>query len=240
MNWIKPDWPVTTNIHAAVTLRSGGLSGGAYASLNSAIHVNDEPEKVYSNRKRITKMLNLPAEPCWLQQIHGNRVINADQYTHLQQADACYSNQSATVCVVLTADCLPILLASADGRKIAAIHAGWRGLLAGVISNTVKALETTNIIAWLGPAIGADCFQVGTEIKQVFVDKSAQNVSAFRHQQQNKYLLDIYRLASIELATLGVTKIYGGGFCTLTDNERFYSYRRDGETGRMATLIWRD
>jgi YfiH family protein len=240
MNWIKPDWPAAKNIHAAVTLRSGGLSKGAFSSLNPALHVNDKPENVLANRKTISDMLNLPGAPVWLEQVHGSRVIKADQSTQLQQADASYSEQAGVVCAVMTADCLPILLATSEGDKIAAIHAGWRGLLAGVIRQTVNDLDATNIIAWLGPAIGPDCFEVGSEVKTAFVKQSANYAAGFKQKNQNKYLADIYQLATIELATMGVTQVYGGDFCTVTDNERFYSYRRDGKTGRMATLIWRD
>ena len=240
MNWIKPDWPAAKNIHAAVTLRTGGLSKGAFSSLNPALHVNDKPDNVIRNRQIISEMLNLPAAPVWLEQVHGNRAIKADQLTRVEQADASYSEQAGVVCAVMTADCLPILLATSKGDKIAAIHAGWRGLLAGVIRQTVNALDATNIIAWLGPAIGPDRFEVGSEVKNAFVEQSANFAAGFKQINQNKYLADIYRLATIELATLGVTQVYGGGFCTVTDKERFYSYRRDGETGRMATLIWRD
>ena len=240
MNWIKPDWPAAKNIHAAVTLRTGGLSKGAFSSLNPALHVNDKPENVVANRKTISDMLNLPSAPVWLEQVHGNRVIKANQSTQLQQADASYIEQAGVVCAVMTADCLPVLLATSGGDKIAAIHAGWRGLLAGIIRHTVNALDATNIIAWLGPAIGPDCFEVGSEVKTAFVKQSADFAGGFKQINQNKYLADIYQLATIELATMGVTQVYGGGFCTVTDKERFYSYRRDGETGRMATLIWRD
>ena len=240
MNWIKPDWPAAKNIHAAVTLRTGGLSKGAFSSLNPALHVNDKPENVVANRKTISDMLNLPSAPVWLEQVHGNRVIKANQSTQLQQADASYIEQAGLVCAVMTADCLPVLLATSGGDKIAAIHAGWRGLLAGIIRHTVNALDATNIIAWLGPAIGPDCFEVGSEVRNAFVKQSADFAGGFKQINQNKYLADIYQLATIELATMGVTQVYGGGFCTVTDKERFYSYRRDGETGRMATLIWRD
>ena len=240
MNWIKPDWPAAKNIHAAVTLRTGGLSKGAFSSLNPALHVNDKPENVVANRKTISDMLNLPSAPVWLEQVHGNRVIKANQSTQLQQADASYIEQAGVVCAVMTADCLPVLLATSGGDKIAAIHAGWRGLLAGIIRHTVNALDATNIIAWLGPAIGPDCFEVGSEVRNAFVKQSADFAGGFKQINQNKYLADIYQLATIELATMGVTQVYGGGFCTVTDKERFYSYRRDGETGRMATLIWRD
>jgi len=240
MNWIKPDWPAAKNIHAAVTLRTGGLSKGAFSSLNPALHVNDKPGNVLGNRKTISEMLNLPGEPIWLEQVHGNRVIKVNQLTQLEQADASYSEEVGVVCAVMTADCLPVLLATSEGDKIAAIHAGWRGLLAGVIRQTVNALDATNIIAWLGPAIGPDCFEVGCEVKTAYVKKSADFAAGFKQKNQNKYLADIYQLATIELAAMGVTQVYGGGFCTVTDKQRFYSYRRDGETGRMATLIWRD
>ena len=238
--WIKPDWPVAGNIHAAVTLRSGGLSQGAFSSLNPALHVNDRDETVQGNRKIISDMLNLPAAPVWLEQIHSDKVVKADQLTQQVQADASYTDRENTVCAVLTADCLPVLLASKDGSRVAAIHAGWRGLLAGIIANTVAALETTELIAWLGPAIGPDCFEVGAEVRDLFVNKSSAFATGFKQKQQDKYLADIYQLAKIELTSIGVTQVYGGDFCTVTDNNRFYSYRRDGETGRMATLIWRD
>lgn len=240
MNWISPDWPAAKNIHAAVTLRSGGLSQNNYQSLNLALHVNDDAESVKKNRQALTTMLNLPSQPIWLEQVHSNRVVKADRLTTIEKADASYTDQSNIICAILTADCLPILLASTDGIHIAAIHAGWRGLLAGIISNVVESLGTINVIAWLGPAIGSACFEVGKEVKTAFVCKSAQFSSAFFRTNDDKFLLDIYQLARIELATLGIHQVYGGDFCTVTDEERFYSYRRDGKTGRMATLIWRD
>jgi len=241
MTWIKPDWPVKKNIHTAVTLRPGGLSQGLFQSLNPALHVNDEAEIVLANRKIIAETLKLPSAPVWLQQVHGNRVIKINNRSISdQQADASYTNQAGIVSVVMTADCLPVLLASHDGLEIAAIHAGWRGLLSGVIANTVALFTDTPIMAWLGPAIGPDCFEVGEELKSSFVSKSNRFNGAFTQKSKNKYLADIYQLAATELAMLGITQVYGGGFCTVTDKQRFYSYRRDGETGRMATLIWRD
>ncbi len=239
MNWIKPDWPAADQIHAAVTLRTGGFSQGAYQSLNPALHVNDDAEKVYQNRQKLIQMLKLPAEPAWLQQIHSNRVISLDAEHRLQQADASYTDQPGRVCTVLTADCLPLLLCSQDGLEIAAIHAGWRGLLAGIISNTVQLFKSKAIIAWLGPAIGPDCFEVGPEVETAFTEKSIHFHSAFKPTAYNKFLADIYQLARIELSMLDIQQIYGGNFCTVSDKQRFYSYRRDGETGRMATLIWR-
>lgn len=240
MNWIKPDWPVTGNIHAATTLRTGGLSQGAFDSLNLALHVNDEAENVLKNRKTVLQMLDLPSEPVWLNQVHGHRAVNASHRNKIEEADASYTDEAGVVCGVLTADCLPVLLASKDGSKIAAIHAGWRGLLAGVIGHTVNLLGTIDCIAWLGPAIGIDRFEVGAEVRDVFLKKNTRFSIAFRQKGEGKYLVDIYQLATIELASIGIFQVYGGGFCTLRDKDRFFSYRRDGETGRMATLIWRD
>ncbi len=239
-HWIEPDWPVANNIHAATTLRSGGISQGRFSSLNLAYHVNDQTKNVRENRKIITKMLDIPAEPIWLEQIHSNRVVKINHKTGIERADASFTNLANTACIILTADCLPILLASTNGSIIAAIHAGWRGLLSGIISNTVTALGSNKLIAWLGPAIGANCFEVGKEVKDQFVAKSAIFNDAFKQKNQQHYLADIYQLATLELASLGITQVYGGGFCTVTDRQRFFSYRRDGKTGRMATLIWRD
>jgi YfiH family protein len=158
----------------------------------------------------------------------------------LQQADAAYADESGVVCAVMTADCLPVLVCSTDGMQVAAIHAGWRGLLAGVIGNTVAAMQRQNLLVWLGPAIGPDCFEIGAEVRDAFLEKSAAYSSAFKEQGGGKCLADIYQLARIELAGLGITDVYGGTHCTVTEHERFYSYRRDTQTGRMATLIWRD
>lgn len=244
MNWIEPDWPVAKNIHAAVTLRTGGVSQGAFNSLNPALHVNDDSKRVLSNRKTIVDMLNLPADPVWLEQIHSNQVVNVDKFSKkLIQADASYTHQPNIVCGVLTADCLPILLSASSKQKptkVAAIHAGWRGLLSGIISQTITVFNESDIIAWLGPAIGPNCFEVGHEVQQMFVNKSNKYSAAFKQKNKDKFLADIYKIAKIELASQGVSKVYGGDLCTFTDSKNFYSYRRDGETGRMATLIWRD
>lgn len=238
-HWITPDWPAPANIHAATTLRTGGVSVAPYNSLNPATHVGDDLACVTENRHRIKTMLALPAEPVWLEQTHSNIVINAAKTTTLQQADASYSDAAGVVCAVMTADCLPLLMCSTDGKKIAAIHAGWRGLLAGIITNTVKALATTEVLVWLGPAISATCFEVGAEVREAFVSKSSAFDSAFTQTKPDKYLADIYQLARIELAEQGIHAVYGGDFCTVTEQERFYSYRRDTQTGRLATLIWR-
>jgi YfiH family protein len=239
-HWLTPDWPAPANIHAATTLRTGGVSGGAYAGLNPAMHVGDDAELVKQNRQIIKELLALPGDPVWLEQIHSNRAVPAVASEPLQQADASYTAESGVVCAVLTADCLPLLVCSADGSEVAAIHAGWRGLLAGVIGNTVSAIRNSDLFVWLGPAIGPDCFEVGAEVRNAFLEKSAAFMTAFKQQDNGKWLADIYQLARIDLAMLGIDKVYGGGFCTVTEQERFYSYRRDKQTGRMATLIWRE
>jgi hypothetical protein len=222
-----------------MTLRNGGVSKPPFASLNPATHVGDDLKAVLANRLIIKELLNLPTEPVWLEQSHSNRVICADQSLE-NHADASFTTQTGVVCVVLTADCLPLLFCSEDGEKIAAVHAGWRGLLNGIISQTVSALQTNRLLVWLAPAIGANCFEVGSEVRDAFIAKNAQFTHAFVPHSTGKWLADIYQLARIELLDLGVTKIYGGEFCTMTDAQRFYSYRRDAQTGRMATLIWKD
>ncbi len=248
--WLEPDWPAPANIHAATTLRTGGVSQGAYSSLNPATHVSDDSGRVRQNRQIISEMLELPTEPIWLDQVHSSRAVKAANPPYpplqkggrgdLQQADASYTNEAGVVCAVMTADCLPLLVCSADGAHVAAVHAGWRGLLAGVISNTIDAMQTQDLLVWLGPAIGPDCFEVGAEVRDAFLEKSAAFNEAFKAQSNDKWLADIYQLARIELAALDITNVYGGTHCTVTEHERFYSYRRDTQTGRMATLIWRE
>ncbi len=241
MNWLKPDWPLPKGVHAAVTLRTGGVSGGSYASLNPAGHVLDDPKHVAENRLIIKTMLQLPAEPIWLQQVHGVTVVRADQAEPLTQADASYTEHSGIVCTVLTADCLPLLFCGDHGRVIAAAHAGWRGLQAGVIAQTIKHMHCRDVQVWLGPAIGPANFIVGTEVFNAFVGNNSANKSAFRSSGPEKWLTDIYQLARLNLAELGIDQIYGGGLCTVADPLRFYSYRRDGAaSGRMASMIWRD
>ncbi|MEQ1528446.1 MAG: peptidoglycan editing factor PgeF [Methylococcaceae bacterium] len=239
-HWLTPDWPAPSDIYAATTLRTGGVSLPPYQSLNPAAHVGDNIDSVISNRQRISDMLNLPTDPFWLEQIHSNQVIEVNANSMRGQiADAAYTKDSGVVCAVMTADCLPLLVCSPDAKAIAAIHAGWRGLLSGIISNTLSAMHCDNYLVWLGPAIGPNCFEVGPEVRDAFVQKSTDFSYAFRSQQNGKWLADIYQLAKIELTGLGVTAIYGGNFCTVTDSQCFYSYRRDQQTGRMATLIWR-
>lgn len=241
MNWIKPDWPLPAHVHAAVTLRNGGVSIGSYASLNPASHVSDQPAHVQANRDIIKQMLQLPAEPVWLQQAHGVQVVKADQVQGLLEADASFSDQTGTVCAVLTADCLPVLFCGDDGAVIAAAHAGWRGLQAGVIEQTLLAMRCRDVSIWLGPAIGPDNFEVGDDVRDAFIADNSKTQAAFKTHGPGKWLADIYQLAKLQLSELGIEQIYGGGYCTVADEQRFYSYRRDGAaTGRMASLIWRD
>ncbi len=239
-HFLIPDWPAPINIHAATTLRTGGFSEGLYASLNPATHVQDDPGLVLQNRQLIKALLNLPSEPVWLEQIHSTIAVDAATTRLLPQADASYTTKPGVVCAVMTADCLPILVCDVDGTQIAAIHAGWRGLLAGVIGNTLAAMHKSDWLVWLGPAIGPECFEVGSDVRDAFVEKSPQFDMAFTKQSNGQWLADIYQLARVDLAAQGIDRIYGGNFCTVTDLERFYSYRRDRQTGRMATLIWRD
>lgn len=241
MNWIKPDWPLPASVHAAITLRTGGVSTGGYASLNPAAHVDDDPAHVQTNRSLIRRMLQLPSEPVWLQQVHGTRVVKADLCTGSEEADASFTDRAGVVCAVLTADCLPLLFCGNDGDVIGAAHAGWRGLAAGVIERTVTTMNCANVSVWLGPAIGPDSFEVGDDVRSAFVARDEAAAAAFSASRTGKWLADIYLLARIKLQALGIDRIYGGDFCTVRDAQRFYSYRRDGAaTGRMASLIWRD
>ena len=237
-NWITADWPSPANIHALTTLRTGGVSQGEFSSLNPADHVSDNLHHVLANRQCIKNMLDLPSDPVWLQQTHSIKVVCADQVTVYPEADASYTDKINIVCSVLTADCLPVLLCDQQGTMVAAIHGGWRGLLNGIIENTLVKMPGVKLIAWLGPAIGVHCFEVGNEVRIAFINKSSHLSSAFKKQRNGKYLADIYQIARILLNNAGVRHIYGGGFCTVSDKQRFFSYRRDGQTGRMVSLIW--
>ena len=237
-HWIIPDWPAPLNVRAATTLRTGGFSQAEFSSLNPADHVQDNLAHVFKNRQKITRMLGLPSDPVWLQQTHSVDVICAGQTGQALFADASYTHQKNVVCTVLTADCLPVLLCDLQGTTVAAIHGGWRGLLNGIVENSVAKMPDTEIVAWLGPAIGPYCFEVGQDVYDLFIKKSRQFTGVFTQQSRDKYLADIYQIARITLNNAGVQKIYGGQFCTVTETERFFSYRRDGQTGRMATLIW--
>jgi YfiH family protein len=240
--WITPEWPAPGTVHAAATLRTGGVSKGPFASLNLGSHVGDEPAAVDENRRRVRAMLRLPSAPAWLNQVHGTRVVEAHQHATPPTADAAFARNSRQVCVVLTADCLPVLLCDREGTRVAAAHAGWRGLADGVLRASVEALDTPaqRLMAWLGPAIEQDAFEVGAEVRDRFITTDAANATAFRANERGRWQADLYDLARRELARLGVDAVYGGGFRCFGDRERFFSYRRDGQTGRLATMIWLD
>lgn len=236
-NLIFPDWPAPSNVKAIQTTRQGGLSTGLYASLNLGDHVGDDPRAVAANRQRLSPFV--PTEPVWMRQIHGTRVIDAAQASCLPEADSAFARTPDTICCVMTADCLPLLLCDKGGKVVAAAHAGWRGLLDGVIEAAISAMRLPGIdlLAWLGPAIGPDAFEVGPEVREAFIHKDAGAETAFKRHGE-KWLADLYLLARQRLQKMGVHQIYGGDFCTYSDAHRFYSYRRDQVTGRMASLIW--
>jgi hypothetical protein len=241
LDFIIPNWPAPANVVALQTTRLGGVSSAPFDSLNLGAHVNDDPIAVAKNRQLLSPYL--PNEPVWVNQVHGIEVIDAAQSACLQNADASFTTKPNVVCVTMTADCLPVLLCDKAGTVVAAVHAGWRGLCDGVIEAAVNKLpvEHSEILAWLGPAIGPNAFEVGSEVRAQFIAKDAQAASAFQ-TNGNKWLGDIYQIARQRLNYLGVTQIYGGSvnedFCTYTDATRFYSFRRDDVTGRMASLIW--
>lgn len=233
-----PDWPAPENVKALQTTRKGGYSVAPYASLNLGSHVGDNPLVV--NRNRMLLEPFMPSEPVWLNQVHGIKVADVGHAGCLPQADASVSTHRGAVCVVMTADCLPVLLCDEQGSVVGAAHAGWRGLCEGVIEQTVHAMKvpSTNLMAWLGPAIGPAAFEVGEEVRAAFVAQQPQAATAFVPGAEGKWLADIYQLARLRLSASGINRIYGAGLCTFSDPERFYSYRRDGATGRMGTFIW--
>ncbi len=238
--FILPDWPAPANVRAVVTTRIGGVSRAPYDSFNLATHVGDDPAAVRENRARLQTALALPAEPLWLKQVHGVTVVDAAQTGAEPEADGAFAAQPGAVCAVLTADCLPVLLCNRAGTKVAVLHAGWRGLAGGVIEAGAEVLSVpgSELLAWLGPAIGSEVFEVGPEVRTAFIQHDAQAAQAFRAAREGKYLADIYLLARQRLQRLGVAAVYGGGFCTVAERARFFSYRRDGATGRMASLVW--
>ncbi|MGE5470864.1 MAG: peptidoglycan editing factor PgeF [Bacteroidota bacterium] len=233
-----PDWPAPAHVRAVQTLRTGGCSAAPWDSFNLGDHVGDAAAQVASNRAVLRRQL--PGEPLWLEQVHGTAVADADSSAGRPQADAAIARQAGKVCAVMTADCLPVLFCDRAGTVVAAAHAGWRGLLAGVLETSLAkmAVPPGEILAWLGPAIGPASFEVGDEVRAAFVAHDPAATAAFRAHRSGKWLADIYTLARQRLDDAGVTSISGGGLCTVSDARRFFSYRRDGVTGRMATLIW--
>jgi len=244
LSGLCPQWPAPVNVHAVSTLRSGGVSTGPYQGLNLGDHVGDVPGSVSENRRRLQRALRLPSAPAWLSQVHGTTVVDAARpgsvATGFPQADATMTTEVGIVCAVLTADCLPLVLCDRQGTRVAAVHAGWRGLAAGIIERTVEALDVPalELLVWMGPAIGPTAFEVGTEVRERFTVHDPASQQAFQPGNQDRYLADITLLARQRLQRLGIEAIYGGRWCTYSQPESFYSYRRDGDTGRMATLIW--
>ena len=247
MKHITPDWPVPGNILALSTTRRGGVSNAPYDSLNVGDHVGDDPMAVAANRRRLLKDLPPGSRLNWLSQVHGTDVVEAGAaVAAIPEADASWSRTPGQACLVMTADCLPVLFCSAQGDVVAAAHAGWRGLLGGVLERTVEAMacEPGALLAWLGPAIGSEAFEVGAEVRDAFLDAAVHGQhdvidACFSpiEVSSGQFLCNLYALARARLATLGVTRTYGGDFCTYRATSEFFSYRRDGQTGRMVTLI---
>lgn len=243
LGWIIPDWPAPAGVNAVCTTRHGGESQPPFDSLNLGDHVGDNALTVAANRQRIGDVLHLPAEPLWLEQVHGTAVSNTDTVDAdgYPQADASVALKPDQVSIIMTADCLPVLFCDRAGTRVASAHAGWRGLCEGVLENTLKQLDCAadDVLVWLGPAIGAEQFEVGDEVRAAFMQHDSAAEAAFiAGEQPGKWLADIYLLARQRLQQQGIEHIYGGGLCTVSDSERFFSYRRDGQTGRMASLIW--
>lgn len=272
---IRPDWPAPLGVSALVSTREGGASSGLWRGLNLGDHVGDDPEAVQANRATLQQALPEGTAIQWLRQVHGTGVVRASRGVAMPEADACWTDEPGIACAVLTADCLPVLFCDRSATVVAAAHAGWRGLCAGVLEATVAALpvDPGELLAWLGPAIGPTAFEVGPEVRDAYVGaaRAAAAAAGAAHvvealaalpttegdaasgyaaaaeteilaafipaARPDHYLLDLYALARIRLREAGVGVVYGGGFCTLSDPRRFYSYRRDGTTGRMASLI---
>jgi len=248
VEFIRATWDqAPANVGSLMTLRGGGVSAAPYddgcggGGLNLGTHVGDDPACVQHNRRLLRQVL--PAEPAWLSQVHGTRVVDAATAGSIPaSADASIATQPGVVCAVLTADCLPVLLCDRAGHVVGAAHAGWRGLQAGVLERTLEAMRAagaSDILAWLGPAIGPQAFEVGAEVRQAFVEQDVAAGDAFASTMRiDKYRADIYQLARMRLHNAGVELISGGGRCTVAERESFYSYRRDGVTGRMGSFIW--
>jgi len=242
LDFINPNWPAPINIKALQTTRYGGLSVTPFTSFNLAMHVGDDPIMVTKNRHLLNDYL--PSEPVWVNQVHGVDVIDAATTNCLVNADASFTHQRNVVCVTMTADCLPVLLCDTHGSVVAAVHAGWRGLCDGVIEAAITKMKVPNttILAWLGPAIGPTAFEVGDDVRDAFLAKDANASIAFKHYKNDKWLCNLYEIAKQRLNVIGVHQVYGASvnedFCTFTERENFFSFRRDQTTGRMASLIW--
>lgn len=240
LDLLLPEWPAPPNVRAAASTRHGGVSKGAFAEFNLGMHVGDETEAVAANRRRLSARLGLASEPAWLQQVHGVNVVEARAGGAPVGADASWTCDPGVVCAILTADCLPILLCDSAGRWVGAVHGGWRSLAGGIIGKLVSTYpgKAADLLAWLGPAIGRDAFEVGPEVRGAFVSEWPDVTNAFRSGTGDRWLCDIYNVARAQLRAAGVTAVFGGDRCTFHEPKTFFSYRRDGSTGRMASLIW--
>ncbi len=241
MKLLRPDWPAPSHVVAITTTRPGGVSKPPWASLNLGGHVGDEPSDVAENRRRLVQALQLPSEPLWLDQVHGDRIVDAADITTSSEADGAITVEPGLVCVVQTADCLPVLICDRDGQAVAAVHAGWRGLAAGILEAAVAAfanrgIPAKSLMAWLGPAIGPAAYEVGEEVREAFFASADRR--AFLANDRGRWQLNLYELARRRFTDLGLRDIYGGDFCTYSDAEKLFSYRRDGQCGRQASLIW--
>ncbi|MCC6989457.1 MAG: peptidoglycan editing factor PgeF [Acidobacteria bacterium] len=236
--WVVPNWPAPRNVGAFITGRAGGVSAPPFASFNVGDTTGDDPAAAAENRRRLEALL--PAGPRWLRQVHGARVLRADEVRGLPEADATVTRTAGVVCAVRIADCMPVLLCDRAGTAVGAAHAGWRGLSQGVVENTVAAMgcDPGELLAYLGPAIGPSAFEVGDDVLCAFVAVDPAARGAFAPLRPGKWLADLYALGRQRLVRAGVRAVYGGGLCTVTDAQRFFSYRRDGVTGRMAALVW--
>lgn len=240
--FLTPDWPAPPGVRALTTMRRGGVSQGPLTSLNFGTAVGDTPEALAENRRRLAEAAGLPSEPRWLRQVHGTTVADLDAPGPLPDADAAVTRRPDVVCALLTADCVPVLFARRDGTAVGAAHAGWRGLAGGVIEATVAALggQGSELLAWLGPAIGPASFEVGEEVREAFVGRDARAAEAFIPNHRGRWQCNLYALARQRLQDVGIDDPYGGEHDTYAEKPRFFSHRRDGgRTGRMATLIWR-
>jgi polyphenol oxidase len=240
---ISPDWPAPSAVNALVTQRTGGSSRGSFASLNLGAHVGDAAAAVAANRGALVAELGLPAAPFWMAQVHGREVVDLDLDLGpraVPEADGAVTSQNNRVCAVLTADCLPVLFASVNGTRVGVAHAGWRGLANGILPATVSALgcEPSELIAWLGPAISAEAYEVGDDVRTEFLATNAAAEQYFSANDRGRWQADLYGLARQVLSACGVRKIYGGDLCTFGSPEQYFSHRRESPCGRMATLIW--
>jgi len=238
-DWIVPGWPAPANVKALITTRAGGVSKGPFASFNLGLRTGDDPQAVAANRDRLNSLL--PQQPSWLRQVHGTSVIEADTLAGRPEADAGIARRPGTVCAVLVADCIPVLLADRAGTTVAIAHAGWRGLAGGVIENTTRRMtvDPRGLIAYLGPGIGPGVFEVGADVRDAFLARDADAAAAFTPHGSGKWLADLFLLTRQRLRRAGVGEVHGGTLCTYSDARRFFSYRRERRTGRMAALIWR-